>query len=67
MAVMTVNVPVRSNVVTTDNAAIMLEVVGLMRTMASLYKTSGIPTCDHILEQAKHIETIALMMLEECP
>lgn len=55
-----------SKVVTKDNAAVMLETVGLMRTMASLYETSGIPTCKHIREQANRLEAIAKMMLEEC-
>lgn len=55
-----------SNVVTKDNAALMLEVVGLMRGMATLYESSGVPTCKHIREQAGHLEVIAMKMLEEC-
>ena len=55
-----------SKVVTKENAAIMLETVGLMRSMATLYESSNIPTHKHIREQAKHLEVIAMMMLGEC-
>lgn len=60
------NLPEHSKVVTKDNATVMLEIVGTMRTVANVYEGTSNSSAKYLREQATHLETIALMMLEEC-
>ena len=53
-------------VVNKENAAVMLETVGVMCTVADMFTDTRINTNQRLIDLSNKLEAIAMYMLEEC-